>query len=121
MKRLLAKLPRSSSGSRDASASSSASRLPFDILEVSMIDDGAGFSGLALVSSETCLSGASSDDFMIRKISFRRVRVSSEFHTVRIFHPPSRAGPSHRQSSSNQNGQQSVMVRRDVAQTQSRE
>ena len=38
MKRLLAKLPRSSSGSRDASASSSAARLPSDILEVSMTD-----------------------------------------------------------------------------------
>src|ERR1043165_62731 len=68
MKRLLAKLPRSSSGSRDASASSSASRLPFDILEVSITDAG-GFrtarrSGFALVSSATCFSGASSGDFM---------------------------------------------------------
>src|SRR5947207_5374972 len=74
MKRLLAKLPRSSSGSRDASANSSASRCPFDILEVSMTD-AAGFSGLpldesvrladlALVSSAICFSGASSGLFI---------------------------------------------------------
>ena len=44
MKRLLAKLPRSSSGSRELSASSSAARFPSDILEVSMTDwDGASF------------------------------------------------------------------------------
>ena len=36
MKRLLAKLPRSSSGSRELSASSSAAALPADIFEVSM-------------------------------------------------------------------------------------
>src|SRR6266487_869141 len=49
MKRLLAKLPRSSSGSRAASASSSASRWPFAIFDVSMTA-AAGFSGFALVS-----------------------------------------------------------------------
>src|ERR1700719_646459 len=59
---MLAKLPRSSSGSRDASASSRASRLPFDILEVSMTE--AGFSGFALVSSAICFSGASNGDFI---------------------------------------------------------
>src|SRR5438132_10220930 len=76
MNRLLAKLPRSSSGSRDASASSGASRLPFDIFEVSMTDVGAGFSGsppdesvsprrpdFALVSSAICRSGASNGVF----------------------------------------------------------
>jgi len=38
MKRLLAKLPRSSSGSRELSASSSAAALPADIFDVSMTD-----------------------------------------------------------------------------------
>src|SRR6266404_3221638 len=65
MNRLLAKLPRSSSGSRDASANSSASRLPFDILDVSITDAGPCFCGFALVSSATCLSGASSGVFML--------------------------------------------------------
>src|ERR1041385_8239254 len=64
MKRLLAKLPRSSSGSRDASASSSASRCPFDILDVSITEAAAGFCDFALVSSATCFSGASSGDFI---------------------------------------------------------
>src|SRR5207249_10655217 len=74
MKRLLAKLPRSSRGSRDASANSRASRWPFDIFDVSMTD-ATGFSGspedesvrladFALVSSATCFSGASSGDFI---------------------------------------------------------
>src|SRR6266478_5910685 len=71
MKRLLAKLPRSSSGSRDASANSSASRLPFDIFDVSMTAH-VSFSGLALVSSAICFSGASSGDF-IRRIIFQIV------------------------------------------------
>src|SRR5207249_9475279 len=63
MKRLLAKLPRSSSGSREASASSSASRLPFDIFDVSIAVD-VGFAVLALVSAATCFSGASRGDFI---------------------------------------------------------
>src|SRR6266481_8330581 len=64
MNRLLAKLPRSSSGSRDASANSSASRLPFDIFDVSITDAGACFCDFALVSSLICFSGASNDDFI---------------------------------------------------------
>src|SRR5712675_584899 len=64
MKRLLAKLPRSSSGSREASASSSASRLPLDIFEVSITAAASRFSGFALVSSAICFSGASSGDFI---------------------------------------------------------
>src|ERR1700726_2825267 len=75
MKRLLAKLPRSSSGSRELSASSRAAALPADIFEVSIT--GAGVAGsppdesvrladLALVSSAICFSGASSDDFIIK-------------------------------------------------------
>src|SRR3954453_14255526 len=67
MKRLLAKLPRSSRGSREASASSSAAALPADILEVSMTD-AVVLPDFALVSSATCFSGASSGDF----ISLRR-------------------------------------------------
>src|ERR1700737_1544596 len=65
MKRLLAKLPRSSSGSREASASSSASRCPFDIFEVSMTEEAAAFSRVALVSAATCFSGASSGLFIL--------------------------------------------------------
>src|SRR3954471_17007007 len=64
IKRLLAKLPRSSSGSRELSASSRAAALPADIFDVSMT--GAGVAGLALVSSDICFSGASSDDFIIQ-------------------------------------------------------
>src|SRR5438874_9753096 len=67
MKRLLAKLPRSSSGSRAASASSSASRWPFVIFDVS-ITAAAGFSIFALVSSAICFSGASSGDFMFQMV-----------------------------------------------------
>src|SRR4051812_2620635 len=96
MNRLLAKLPRSSSGSREASASSRAARLPSDILEVSMIEAGARFSGLALVSSLICFSGASSGDFILnwtklglfrcfnrRKIGFPFAHVASIFRTAR--------------------------------------
>src|SRR6476469_5568328 len=61
MNRLLAKLPRSSSGSRELSASSSAAALPADILDVSITDAVDGF---AVVSSAICFSGASSDDFI---------------------------------------------------------
>src|SRR6185369_13709515 len=64
MNRLLAKLPRSSSGSREASASSSAAALPADIFDVS-ITDAAGLADFALVSSATCFSGASSGDFIL--------------------------------------------------------
>src|SRR3954465_1055330 len=60
IKRLLAKLPRSSSGSRELSANSKAAALPADIFDVSMTD-AAGF---AEVSSAICFSGASSDDFI---------------------------------------------------------
>src|SRR5206468_10467562 len=63
MKRLLAKLPRSSNGSREASANSRASRLPFAILHVSLPAH-AGLSGFALVSSPICFSGASSGDLI---------------------------------------------------------
>src|SRR6266404_5878993 len=66
MKRLLAKLPRSSSGSRDASASSSASRCPFDILDVSITEAAVGFCDFALVSAAICFSGASSGVFIKR-------------------------------------------------------
>src|SRR6266700_1583978 len=64
MKRLLAKLPRSSSGSRAASASSSASRWPFAIFDVSMTA-ATVLSGFALVSSAICFSGASRGDFTV--------------------------------------------------------
>src|SRR6266571_6029210 len=60
--KLLAKLPRSSSGSRELSASSSAARLPSDIFEVSMTDGATG--SFALVSFEICSGGASSGDFI---------------------------------------------------------
>ena len=66
MKRLLAKLPRSSSGSRELSARSSAAALPADILEVSITD--AGACGFALVSSAICFSGASSGEFITSRI-----------------------------------------------------
>src|SRR5712692_5951090 len=121
MKRLLAKLPRSSSGSRDASASSSASRLPFDIFEVSITDDGAGFSGLAVVSSAICFSGASKDDFMTGKISFRRGRAFSKSRTARIFHLFAQVDPFPQQLSSNQNARRIAEVRHDVARTRFRE
>ena len=62
MKRLLAKLPRSSSGSRELSARSSAAAFPADILEVSITD--ADETGFALVSSTICFSGASGGEFM---------------------------------------------------------
>src|SRR5919112_608652 len=61
MKRLLAKLPRSSRGSRELSASSSAAALPADIFDVSI----TGAAPLAVVSSAICFSGASSDAFSI--------------------------------------------------------
>src|SRR5215213_4332271 len=65
MNRLLAKEPRSSSGSRDASASSSASRWPFDIFEVS-ITEAASFEpgSFTPVSAFTCSGGASSGVFI---------------------------------------------------------
>src|SRR5436853_199018 len=96
MKRLLAKLPRSSSGSREASASSSASRLPFDIFEVSITDAGADFSGFALVYSATCFSGASNDDFISIFCHSERSRgISYYFWTetsgdLQDRHPPSK-------------------------------
>src|ERR1043166_4375339 len=64
MKRLLAKLPRSSSGSRELSARSSAAALPADILEVSMTDCASVWADFALVSSAICFSGASSGVFI---------------------------------------------------------
>src|SRR4030095_16446887 len=64
MKRLLAKLPRSSSGSRELSARSSAAALPADILEVSMTDCASDLAGWVLVSSAICFSGASSGVFI---------------------------------------------------------
>src|SRR3954468_17880620 len=66
MKRLLAKLPRSSSGSREASASSSASRWPFDIFEVSITGAGASFDAGSFtpVSALICSGGASSGVFI---------------------------------------------------------
>src|SRR5712691_9256832 len=64
MKRLLAKLPRSSSGSRELSARSSAAALPADILEVSMTDCASVGADFALVSSAICFSGASSGVFI---------------------------------------------------------
>src|SRR5436305_6863955 len=73
MKRLLAKLPRSSSGSRAASASSSASRWPFAIFDVSMTIR-AGCSGFALVSSAICFSSASSGDFILPGCHVERSR-----------------------------------------------
>src|SRR4030081_3088938 len=63
MNRLLAKLPRSSNGSRDASASSSASRCPSGIFDVS-IKDAVAFGSLSPVSALTWSGGASRDDFM---------------------------------------------------------
>src|SRR5450432_627400 len=69
MNRLLAKLPLSSSGSRELSARSSAAALPADILEVSMTDCAAGFAGWAPDSPAPFFSGASSGDF----IEFRAV------------------------------------------------
>src|SRR5882724_11296492 len=84
MNRLLAKLPRSSSGSRDASANSSASRLPFDILDVSITDAGACFCGFALVSSLICFSGASNDDFISFCHSERSRGISYCFSTGNI-------------------------------------
>src|ERR1043166_1306221 len=63
MKRLLAKLPRSSSGSRELSARSRAAALPADIFDVSITEAAGGF---ALVSSEICFSGASRGCFHIR-------------------------------------------------------
>src|SRR5882724_8455018 len=104
MKRLLEKLPRSSSGSRDASASSSASRCPFDIFDVS-ITEAAGFPGsppdesvrpadLALVSSAICFSGASSGDFIKRAATARVPNLS-----YRV--PPSREDISHYHSVDN--------------------
>src|SRR5205809_3001689 len=65
MNKLLAKLPRSSSGSRDASASSSASRWPFDIFEVSINGAAVFRVGSAVpVSALTCSGGASSGVFI---------------------------------------------------------
>src|SRR5438034_10153390 len=84
MNRLLAKLPRSSSGSRDASANSSASRLPFDILDVSITDAGACFCGFALVSSLICFSAASNDDFISFCHSERSRGISYCFSTGNI-------------------------------------
>src|SRR6185436_2062495 len=64
MKRLLAKLPRSSSGSRELSARSSAAALPADILEVS-ITEAAAFPGAGTpVSALICSGGASSGVFI---------------------------------------------------------
>src|SRR5207302_9823159 len=120
LNRLLAKLPRSSSGSRDASASSSASRLPFDIFDVSITDAGAGFCGFAVVSSATCFSGASNDDFMTRRISCRRTRASSKFHRAQIYHPFSRDRSFLRQLFSNRNARQTATARRDAARIRSR-
>src|SRR4030095_1349391 len=69
--RLLAKLPRSSSGSRELSARSSAAALPADIFEVSMTDCASALAGWALVSSAICFSGASSGVFIKFRSFFR--------------------------------------------------
>src|SRR5436309_3257905 len=65
MKRLLAKLPRSSRGSRDASASSRAAAFPADILEVSMTGAAFAFS-FTPVSALNCSGGAYSGVFFWR-------------------------------------------------------
>src|SRR5947209_17195968 len=81
MNRLLAKLPRSSKGSRELSASSSAAALPADIFEVSIsgADLDLAEDSFAPVSALTCSGGASSGDFMNRKTSFPLERASSKF------------------------------------------
>src|SRR6266404_2498364 len=66
MNRLLAKLPRSSSGSRELSASSSAAAFPADIFEVSItgVDPDLAEDSLPPVSALICSGGASSGDFI---------------------------------------------------------
>src|SRR6266480_4175671 len=64
------------SGAGAASASSSASRWPFPIFDVSMTA-AAGFSGFALVSSAICFSGASSGLFIGAQASRRWGRRAS--------------------------------------------
>src|SRR6476619_6051057 len=71
MNKLLAKLPRSSSGSRELSARSRAAALPADIFEVSMTDCASALAGWALVSSAICFSGASSGVFIEFRSFFR--------------------------------------------------
>src|SRR5438874_902731 len=68
MNRLLAKLPRSSRGSRELSASSSAAAFPADIFEVSITDADPDLAddSFAPVSALICSGGASSDDFILR-------------------------------------------------------
>src|SRR6266567_4726563 len=83
MKRLLAKLPRSSSGSRAASASSSASRWPFAIFDVSMTA-ATVLSGFALVSSAICFSGASSGDFTVVICHSERSRGISQYSLRKV-------------------------------------
>src|SRR5207245_5489623 len=117
MKRLLAKLPRSSSGSRDASASSSASRWPFDILDVSITEAAAGFCDFALVSSAICFSGASSGVFiklgsvtrvLFQKFAWRKLLIAlrEPFHFIGNFlqtemvGKPKRPAPKRREAGS---------------------
>ena len=85
MNRLLAKLPRSSRGSRELSVSSSAAAFPADIFEVSItdVDPDLAEDSLAPVSALICSGGASSGDF----ISLAR--------TVRFCHSERSLGVSH--------------------------
>src|SRR5438105_2350765 len=66
MNRLLAKLPRSSKGSRELSASSRAAAFPADILDVSIIgaDPDLAEDSFAPVSALICSGGASRGDFI---------------------------------------------------------
>ncbi len=64
MNRLLAKLPRSSSGSREASARSSAAAFPADILDVSITEVAACVGGFLPASSVIGFSGVSSGAFI---------------------------------------------------------
>src|SRR5437868_2429560 len=67
MNRLLAKLPRSSSGSRELSASSRAAAFPAAIFEVSITGAGPDLAeaSFAPVSAFICSGGASSGDFIL--------------------------------------------------------
>jgi len=70
---LLAKLPRSSKGSRELSASSSAAAFPADIFEVSIIGAVPDLAedSFAPVSALICSGGASRGDFIFGNIGFQ--------------------------------------------------
>src|SRR2546430_9217188 len=91
IKRLLAKLPRSWSGSRDASASSSAAAFPADIFDVSMMGAEPGFGVSFMPVSALMCSGGASNGVFIRKIAFQAV-LADRLQACRFCSPSGTAG-----------------------------